>query len=81
MNKKEIEKKYKKLKFELFENTPKVESPYPPDVVKRRELLLFAQVHLNNILDAKLKKDRWNERFETEMYNKVMEIYYSWDKK
>jgi len=81
MNKKQIGQEWKKLKFELFENRPKIDGPYPQNIVKRREFLLFAQVHLNNILDAKLKKDIWNERFETEMYNKTMEIYYSWDKK
>jgi len=81
MNKKQIGQEWKKLKFELFENRPKIDGPYPQNIVKQREFLLFAQVHLNNILDAKLKKDIWNERFETEMYNKVMEIYYGWDKK
>jgi hypothetical protein len=48
-------------------------------LVRRREFLVFAQVHLNNILDAKSKKDNWNEKLETEMYNKIMEIYYNWD--
>jgi hypothetical protein len=80
MNKKEIEEEYKRLKFELFKNKPKISGPYPPEIVKRREFLLFAQVHLSNILGAKLKRDEWNERFETEMYHKVMEIYSNWDK-
>lgn len=80
MNKKEIEEEFKKLNFELFQNKPKIKAPYPPDIVKRRELLLFAQVHLSNILDAKLKKDKWIERFETEMYHKIMNFYYDWDK-
>lgn len=79
MNKKKIEEEFKKLNFELFENKPKINLPYPPDIVKRRELLLFAQVHLSNILDAKLKKDYWKERFETEMYQIVMDFYYEWD--
>lgn len=80
MNKKEIENEYKILNFELFENKPKIKSPYPLHIVKRREFLLFAQVHLNNILDAKLKKDKWIEGFETEMYHKVMDFYYEWDR-
>jgi len=81
MNKKQIEREWEKLKFEVFNNKPKIDGPYPPDIVKRREFLLFAEVHLANILGAKLKKDKWDENFETEMYNKVMETYYSWDKK
>ena len=77
MNKKQIEQEFKKIDYELRVNKPD-SAPYPPDLVKRREYLLFAQVHLSNILDAKTKKDKWDERFETEMYNKVMEIYYNW---
>lgn len=81
MTNKQIEKEWRRLNFEIFENKPKlIDKPYPPDVVKKRELLLFAQVHLSNISDAKLKKDKCYERFETEMHNKVMEIYYNWDK-
>lgn len=77
MNKKQIEQEFKKIDYELRFNKPDF-APYPPDLVKRREFLLFAQVHLSNVLGAKLKKDKWDERFETEMYNKVMEIYYNW---
>ncbi|OYD17555.1 hypothetical protein CH333_00420 [candidate division WOR-3 bacterium JGI_Cruoil_03_44_89] len=77
MNKKQIEQEFKKIDYELRFNKPDF-APYPPELVKRREFLLFAQVHLSNILDAKLKKDKWDERFETEMYNKVIEIYYNW---
>lgn len=80
MNKKQIEKEFEKIKYELRINKPAI-TPYPPDIVKRREHLLFAQVHLNNILGAKLEKDKWSEKFETEMYNNVMDIYYNWDKK
>jgi len=79
MTRKEIEQEFKKIDYELFVNRPNF-TPYPPNVVKRREFLLFAQVHLGNILGAKIKKDRWSERFETEMYSKVMGIYYNWDK-
>ena len=78
MNKKLIEKEFKKINQELRVNKPD-SIPYPDDLVKRREFLLFAQVHLCNILDAKLKKDKWEERFETEMYDKVTEVYYNWD--
>jgi len=80
VNKKEVEQEYKRLIFELLENKPKINGPYPPEIVKKREFLLFAEVHLANILDAKRRKDKWDEDFETEMYNKVIGIYYNWDK-
>lgn len=79
MQKEQIKREFKKIDYELRVNKPD-SAPYPPDLVKRRGLLLFAQVHLSNILGAKLKKDKWDERFETEMYNKVMKIYYNWNK-
>lgn len=78
MNEEQIEKEFKKIDYELRNNKPNL-APYLPDIIKRREFLLFAQVHLSNILDAKFKRDKWEERFETEMYNKVMEIYYNWN--
>ncbi len=79
MTRKEIKQEFKKIDYELRVNKPD-SAPYPPDVVKRRNFLLFAQVHLGNILGAKLKKDKWKERFETEMYNTVIGTYYNWDK-
>jgi hypothetical protein len=79
MRKQQIEKEFKKISDELRYNRSDF-SPYTPDIIKRREFLLFAQVHLSNILDAKLKKDRWSEKFEIDMYNKVMGTYYNWDK-
>ncbi len=42
--------------------------------------MFFAQVHLCKILDAKSEKNKWAEGFETEIYSKVMEIYYNGDK-
>ena len=78
MKNEQIEEEFKKIGYELRVNKPSF-VPYPPDLVKKREFLLFAQVHLNNILDAKFKRDKWEEKFETEMYNKVMEIYYNWN--
>ena len=79
MEREEIKCKFQKIDYELRVNRPN-SAPYPPNIVKRREFLLFAQIHLSNILDAKLKKDRWSEKFEIDMYNKVMETYYNWDK-
>lgn len=80
MNKKQIEQEWGKLRFKIIENKLKIDGPYPPDIVRRRELLLFAQVHLCNILDTKSKEDKWAEGFETEIYSKVLEIYYNGDK-
>ncbi len=79
MNRRQIEQEFKKIDHEFGVNKPDF-TPFPPDVIKRREFLLFAQVHLANILDAKLRRDKWDEEFEAEMYNRVMEIYYDWDK-
>ncbi len=78
MNEEQIEKEFKKIDYELRNNKLNF-TPYPFDIIKKREFLLFAQVHLSNILDAKFKRDKWEERFETKMYNKVMEIYYNWN--
>ena len=78
MKKEQIEKEFKKIDGELRNNRYN-STPYPFDTIKKREFLLFAQVHLNNIVDAKFKRDKWEERFETEMYDKVMEIYYDWN--
>ena len=78
MKRGQIEKEFRKIDDELRNNKPNF-TPYPFDIIKKREFLLFAQVHLSNILDAKFKRDKWKERFEVEMYNKVMEIYYNWN--
>jgi len=80
MNKKQIEQEWGKLRLKIIENKLKIDGPYPPDIVGRRELLLFAQVYLCNILDAKSKEDKWAEGFEAEIYSKVLEIYYNGDK-
>lgn len=78
MNKKQIEKEWKRLKYEIHKNKPNIVGPYPPAIVKSRELLLFAQVHLSNIISAKNKNDKNAEKFETEIYNTIMSTYYKW---
>ncbi len=78
MRRQQIEKEFKKKDGELRNSKPSF-TPYPFNIIKKREFLLFAQVHLNNIVDAKFKRDKWEEKFETEMYDKVMEIYYNWN--
>jgi len=76
MNKKQIEQEYKKLQFEIFENRPKADKPYQSDIVKRRILLLYAQVHLAEISWAKKCNDAETERLHMEAYNLVMSQYY-----
>ena len=77
MTKREIDQEFNKIDLEFHKKRP-MQTPFPPNVVKRRELLLFAQVHLNKILEAKLKKDQLAEKFQTEMYRIVMLYYYNW---
>lgn len=77
MNKKQIEQEWKKLTFETIYNKPKLNSPYPSDIVKRREYLLFAEVYLGKTLEDRSRKDRYYKQFETEIYNKTMETYYN----
>lgn len=75
MNKKQVKQEFQKIDYELFVNRPET-TPYSPEIVMRRELLLFAQVHLANILDAKARKNKKIEKYEIEMYNAIMGIYY-----
>ncbi|HBO84200.1 MAG: hypothetical protein A2073_07565 [Deltaproteobacteria bacterium GWC2_42_11] len=79
MTKRQIDREYEKIDYELRINNPPV-SPYPPDIVKRRELLLYAQVHLANIFDAKRRRDNIMTSFEEFQYWCVMDDYYNWDK-
>lgn len=80
MTKKQIAKELKKLKFETFENKPGTDKPYLPDIVKRRTLLLYAQVHLAEISWAKKCKDLKSKNFHTKMYYTIMSKYYEWEK-
>ena len=77
MTKNEIDQEFKKITAELRKDFPP-DKPFPPDVVNRRTLLLFAQVHLSNILGAIMKKDKIAEKFQSELYNIVMSNYFNW---
>ncbi|MBL7198249.1 MAG: hypothetical protein ISS47_09145 [Candidatus Omnitrophica bacterium] len=68
------EQEWEILNSEVFENKPLVE-PFPEDIVKRRELLLFAQCLLSDYQFAKSKKYR---KFFGELYRKTMETYFNW---
>lgn len=63
MTKAEIEREYRKIKYELLIKKPSV-APFPADIVKQRELLLEAQVYLANILEAKKVKDKIKEAYQ-----------------
>lgn len=79
MNEKQIAREWKRLNFEIFKNKPKTDKPYPINIVRRRELLLFAQVNLSKISYAQTKKDKLSERFETDLYKVIIKNYYKWD--
>ena len=76
MTKKEIDQEFKNTTLELHKGLPS-DKPFPPDVVRRRELLLFAQVHLIKILDAKHNKDRLAEIVHLGLYNVFKFHYYN----
>lgn len=80
MTNEQINEEYKKLHFEIFENRLKTNNPYPSEVVKRRTLLLYAQVHLAEISWAEKCKDSETERLHTEAYNLVMSQYDEWER-
>ena len=72
----QIVREWKRLDFELFENRPNTDKPYPPEVVEKRQLLLYAQVHLAEVSWAKKYKNLKDEQFHIELYNLVMSKYY-----
>jgi hypothetical protein len=76
MTNSQINEEYSKLYFEIFENMLKTNKPYSSGIVKRRKLLLYAQLHLAEVSWAKKCKDLASERLHTEAYNCVMSEYY-----
>ena len=78
MTKEQIEKEFDTVNFELRENRPNISGPFPNEVVRRRELLLEAQVILGNVLSAKQGRDINEERFYETVYYRTMDAYYNW---
>jgi len=78
MNKKQIKQEFKKIDYEFRFNKPAI-TPYPSNIIKKRELLLYAQATLSNILAEKLKKDKNNEKFQESLYKVIISNYYKWD--
>ena len=70
-------REWKILNFEVFENRPKTNKPYPADIVKRRELLLLAQCYLGHYEFAKSKK--YQSSFG-KLYQITMKTYFRWSK-
>ena len=68
------EREWEILNFELFENKPSNE-PFPENIVRRRELLLMAQCLLSDFEFAKSREDK---EFFGELYQKIMQLYFTW---
>ena len=68
-------REWKILNFEVFENRPKTNKPYPTGIVKRRELFLLAQCYLADYGFAKSKKYK---SFFGELYRITMKTYLKW---
>ncbi len=79
MTSEQIKKEFKRIDYELIENRPNVPGPYPDEIVKKRQLLLLAQATLNNIIGAKQAKNRKEEEFYEEIYQKITDYYYNRD--
>jgi hypothetical protein len=77
VNKLNVKQEWKILNFEVFENRPKTDKPYPPKVVQRRELLLLTQCYLTDYQVAKIKKYK---EFFGKVYRIVMNAYFAWGK-
>lgn len=80
MNNKDIKKEYAELKKEIFKNIKKTKINYKDKIVWQREILLALQVYLGNIIEAKRRKDKEKEFFDTEVYKKLKKFYYSYNK-
>lgn len=63
------------IKFETHYNKPPIDGHYPDGIVRRRELLLFAQCFLTDYQSAKLNKYK---NFFCELYRVAMKTYFAW---
>lgn len=75
MDRIQVEQEWQKIDCELRLAKPHF-APYPPHIVRRRELLLYAQVHLAEISWAQKCNDSDTEKIHTEAYYSVMLEYY-----
>lgn len=70
MKKEWLEKEWRKLYYEIHHNKPKCEGPYPDEIIKAREWLIYAQVELGYI------ELNQNSGFHQELYNRIMKHYF-----
>jgi hypothetical protein len=70
-------REWKILNFEVFENRPKTNKPYPAGIVKRRELLLLAQRYL---AEYEFTKSQKYKSFFGELHRITMGTYFAWGK-
>ena len=71
-----VKKQWEVIKRELFINKPK-KIPYLKNIVRKRELLLFAQCFLSDYETAINNEDKLKSELA---YIKTMEAYFSWGK-
>lgn len=69
-----IKQEWEILKTEIIENKPK-RTPFSKNVVRRRELLLFAQCILAKF---EISESRDDKELFRELYQKTMRIYCCW---
>jgi len=69
MTKQQIQKEWKRIRFELVKNKPKIKESYPPEIVVMRELLLLARFALCKI------KIGGRISFYESLYQKIMGFY------
>jgi hypothetical protein len=75
VNKLNIKQAWEILNFEVFENGPQTNKPYPAAIVKRRELLLLAQCYL---AEYEFTKSKRYKSFFGELYRITMKTYLRW---
>ena len=63
------------IKFETHYNKPKIDRPYPENIVRKRELLLLAQLYL---ADYQSTKSRKYKNLFRELYRLIMDKYFAW---
>ena len=67
-----VKKEWKILKYEIVDNKPHIDSPYPADIVRQRGLLLLAQSLLSKYEFTKSKKEK---KLLGNFYRDVMDFY------
>lgn len=73
MTPEELASEWKEIQIETH-SRPHTHVPYPPRVVKQRELLLFLQVELSELEWAVRNRDE-SEEFHSDLYRAVKQLY------